>query len=58
MVSFIRGYIERQSGAARGRAPEAEQLAFDTVQRRTLGLVEAFPSSDWKESPVTLARRY
>jgi thiol-disulfide isomerase/thioredoxin len=58
MVTFIRGFIERQSGTARGRAPEAEQLAFDTVQRRTLGLVEAFPSSDWKESPVTLARRY
>jgi thiol-disulfide isomerase/thioredoxin len=31
MVSFIRGYIERQSGAARGRAPDEVQLGFDTV---------------------------
>jgi len=59
MVSFIRGYIERQSGAARGRAPEAEQLAFDAVGTAAPPvLVETFPSSDWKEPPVTLARRH
>jgi thiol-disulfide isomerase/thioredoxin len=44
MVSFIRGYVEQQSGAlwppARG------------------GLVETFPSRDWKEPLQRLARRY
>jgi hypothetical protein len=30
MVSFIRGYVERQSGAARGRPPDEVQLGFDT----------------------------
>jgi thiol-disulfide isomerase/thioredoxin len=32
MVSFIRGYVERRSGAALGRASDEVQLAFDTVQ--------------------------
>jgi len=44
MVSFIRGYVEQQSGAlwppARG------------------GLVETFPSRVWKEPLQRLARRY
>jgi thiol-disulfide isomerase/thioredoxin len=31
MVSFIRGYIERQSGAARGRASDQVQLVFEAV---------------------------
>src|ERR671910_703928 len=31
MVSFIRGYIERQSGAARGRASDKVQLVFEAV---------------------------
>jgi thiol-disulfide isomerase/thioredoxin len=59
MVSFIRGYIERQSGAAKGRASDELQLARGAVRpvpRR--GLVETFPSGGWKEAPVTLARRY
>jgi hypothetical protein len=32
MVSFIRGYIERQSGAAKGRASDEVQLAFDAAR--------------------------
>jgi thiol-disulfide isomerase/thioredoxin len=31
MVGFIRGYIERQSGAARGRASDQVQLVFEAV---------------------------
>jgi len=59
MVSFIRGYIERQSGAALGRGSDEVQLAFDAVRPAApLGLVETFPSGDWKELPVTLARRH
>ena len=34
MVSFIRGYIERQSGAALGRASDEVQLAFDAAAGR------------------------
>jgi thiol-disulfide isomerase/thioredoxin len=59
MVSFIRGYIQRQSGAARGRAPDEVQRGFDTVRLiAPLRLVEIFPSSRWKESPLALARRH
>ena len=31
MMAFIRGYIERQSGAALGRASDQVQLAFEAV---------------------------
>ena len=31
MVSFIRGYVERQSGAALGRASDRVQLVFDAA---------------------------
>ena len=59
MVSFIRDYLERQSGSALGRASDEVQLAFDAVRPvAPLGLVETFPFSGWKEPPVTLARRY
>jgi thiol-disulfide isomerase/thioredoxin len=60
MVTFIRGYIERQSGAALGRASEEVQLAFDAVRRWVArpGLGMPFPSSDWKEPPVTPTRRH
>jgi thiol-disulfide isomerase/thioredoxin len=59
MVSFIRGYVERQSGAARDRVSDEVQLGFDTVRPvAPLRLVETFPSSRWKEPPVTLARRH
>jgi thiol-disulfide isomerase/thioredoxin len=44
MVRFIRSYIEQQSGAL---GPARQRRLADT-----------FPSSDWKEPPVTLARRY
>jgi thiol-disulfide isomerase/thioredoxin len=58
MVSFIRGYVERQSGAARGRPSDEVQLGFDTVRPvAPLRLVETFRSSSWKEPPATLARR-
>jgi thiol-disulfide isomerase/thioredoxin len=59
MVSFIRGYVERQSGAARDRVSDEVQLGFDTVRPvAPLRLVETFPSSRCKEPPVTLARRH
>jgi len=60
MVSFIRGYIERQSGAALGRASNKVQLAFDAVRRWVArpGLGTPFPYSDWKEPSVTPARRH
>ena len=59
MVSFIRGYLGRHSGAALGRASDEVQLAPDAVRSVTpRGLVETFPSSGWKEPPLTLARRY
>jgi thiol-disulfide isomerase/thioredoxin len=49
MVSFIRGYVERHSGAALGRASDEVQLAFDAVLLAApRGLVETFPSSGWK----------
>jgi thiol-disulfide isomerase/thioredoxin len=58
MVSFIRGYVERQSGAARGRGSDEVQLGFDNVGAvAPLRLIETFPSSGWKEPSLTLARR-
>ena len=58
MVAFIRGYLERQSGAALSRASNEVRPAFDAVRPAApLGPVEIFPSSGWKEPPVTLARR-
>lgn len=58
MVSFIRGYVERQSGAARGRASDEVQLGFDTVRPvAPPSGRDLFTSSGWKEPPVTLARR-
>lgn len=57
MVAFIRGYIERQSGAAPGWASEEVQLAFEAVRPvAPLGLVETFPSSGRKEPLVTLGK--
>ena len=61
MVAFIRGYIEQQSGAAMGRESEVVEvrIALGAVRPvARLGLVETFPSSGWKEPPVTLARRH
>jgi thiol-disulfide isomerase/thioredoxin len=58
MVAFIRGYIEQRSGAALGPVSAEVQLAFAAVRPvAPCGLIEAFPSSDWKEPPVILARR-
>jgi thiol-disulfide isomerase/thioredoxin len=54
MVNFIRGYIERQSRAAPGRASDEVQLAFDAVPPvAPLGLVGTLPSNGWKGPPVT-----
>ena len=59
MVSFIRGYVERQSGAALKRASDEVQLAFDAARWVAgPGLGIAFPPGDWKEPPLRLARRY
>jgi hypothetical protein len=59
MVAFIRGYIEQQSGAALGPVSDEVQLALDAVRPvAPCGLIEPLPSSNWKEPPVTLARRY
>ena len=58
MVSFIRGYVERQSGAAACLASDAVQLAFDAVRPLApSNLVERIPSSGWKESSMSVARR-
>jgi hypothetical protein len=52
MVSFIRGYIERQSGAAAGLASDAELLAFNAVRLLApSNLVERIPSSGWRSHP-------
>jgi hypothetical protein len=59
MVAFIRSYIGQQSGAALGRESEEVQLALGAVRPvARLGLIETFASRGWKETPVTLARRY
>jgi thiol-disulfide isomerase/thioredoxin len=59
MVAFIRGYIEQQSGAALGPVSAEVQLAFAAVRPAARsGLIETFPSSHWKEPPVTMARRH
>jgi hypothetical protein len=43
MVNFIRGYLERHSGAALGRASDEVQLASDAVRLVTVcGLVGTF----------------
>jgi thiol-disulfide isomerase/thioredoxin len=52
MVSFIRGYVERQSGAARGRASDEVPVAFDAVGTvAPHNLIETFPSSGWQDQP-------
>src|SRR5919106_6203805 len=55
MVSFIRGYIEQQSGAALGPVSAEVQLAFAAVRPAARsGLIETFPYSHWKEPRVTM----
>ena len=59
MVSFIRGYVERQSGAALGRASDEVQLALGAVRPPApRGLVETIPSSGWTDRSARSARRY
>jgi hypothetical protein len=57
MVRFIRGYVERQSGAARGRVSDEVQLALGAVRPVRVHLLETFPSGGWKYHLNLLARR-
>ena len=60
MVSLIRGYVERQSGASPGSEADEVPLASNAARRPVarLGVVKAFPSSRWKAPSATHVRRY